>query len=406
MIKKVNGKVEVSFKDKKMILDLSSHEKPITNKQKESYNTYSVLYDNDDDPYYVIYVTDDCNMKCEYCFNQIKKDDLVWNKRPQYSTDDFLKFVDKNSNSKTIGIRFFGGEPLINKDWIYQFVKEMSNKGINVNYDIFTNVTLIDKEFINFAKSNNFLFYVSVNGGQDKYKGIYFKTKILEGIKKIRKEGCRVITRMVWLPNEKEHLIDLVKEIIENDVKVISITLPWGMDFDTNLFREQIEEFAEFYLQKIFMHDYRYVGIDPFVKYIIKWIFDDEYYAVSCAAGKSMICIDTNGNCYPCHCFVNIKEYCIGNIYEKSYPIFEKVSSDNLKPCKDCQYRYFCKARCMADGYFENGTPYCMNEKKCVTEKTIIGISAYILNKLIRNNKEYEAYKKILKMSMGKYSNK
>ena len=98
----------------------------------------------------------------------------------------------------------------------------------------------------------------------------------------------------------QETLVDLIKQTAEKGVKSISITLPWGMEYDDHTFSCQLEDFADFYLQNLADHNFRYIGVAPFINYISKWIGGESYNASFCAAGKSMVSIATDGSCYPC----------------------------------------------------------------------------------------------------------
>lgn len=228
MILQKYDSVYVEFKNEKYYLDLNSMQETVTLRPKGYTQEYFVDDSNDEFPYFVIYVTDLCNMKCSYCFNEMDKSEKNCNKLPLYSAEDFCTFVNRNYFNKEIGIRFFGGEPLLNKQWIYEFVKKLEKEEIKVSYDIFTNATLLDDEFLEFAKKYKIRFYVSINGGLDVYKGRYFKEDIWGNIRKLRKQGFPVITRMVWNPNVQETLTDLIVQAVENGVKTISFTLPWG----------------------------------------------------------------------------------------------------------------------------------------------------------------------------------
>lgn len=408
MVRYYDSQIRVRFRQKDYFLDLSSKEMPVTLNPKEKQSVYPVhIGADDEDPYYIVYVTDICNMQCSYCFNKISKTENLRNEQPAYSYSQLVDYFCRQGYKEKIYIRFFGGEPLLNKKWIYGCVAEIKRRNINATYNIFTNTTLLDEEFLNFAEENEFEFYTSINGGKDSYKGGYFKERICEGIRKLRERQFYVNARMVWIPNEQETLVDLVKEAIGSGLKVVSVVLPLGMKEDEilyELFASQLEEFADFYLGKILEHNYKYVGIDPFVSYISKWILDKEYGDVSCGAGKNVICIATDGKCYPCHCFVNIAEYVSGTVHEGSKPLFTDLAADTIVPCKNCEIRYFCKAKCYADAFYTHEVPYRMNELKCKTEKMFVGASAYILSELIKRKEEYAAFKYILSRGAGKYS--
>lgn len=408
MIQKFDSQVKVCYRNQEYYLDLSSKKEPIKLKPKHEKSTYSVCIGNElEDPYYIVYVTDTCNMQCGYCFNEIDKDKRLCNTIPNYSCSQLANYIEAQGYRKQVGIRFFGGEPLMNKKWIYDCVTEFKNRKIPCEYNVFTNATLIDDVFLNFAKKNNFTFYVSINGGNDEYKGKLFKKKIFQGIQRLKKQDLYVNARMVWVPNKTETLTDLVKDAVTNGVKAISLVLPWGMEYDTKiykLFQEQFDEFVDFYLNQILKHNYKYVGIDPIASYISKWTLDKEYGDVSCGAGKNVSCIGTDGKCYPCHCFVNIADYVSGTVLDGSKPLFLDLAADTIQPCRDCEIRYFCKAKCLADAFYTHKDPYHMNEFKCMTEKVFVGASAYILSELLQRRGEFRAFQYIISNGSKKYT--
>lgn len=118
-----------------------------------------------------------------------------------------------------------------------------------------------------------------------------------------------------------------------------------------------------------------------------------------------MISVATNGKCYPCHCFTDVKEYCEGDIFSKAIPLFEDIDANFVEPCKTCNLKYFCKAKCIADGYFASGSPYVVNMNKCRTEHQIMGASAYILYELQKHEKEFSTFQKLIKRVMKQYDN-
>ena len=64
--------------------------------------------DQDDDPYFVVYTTDVCNMRCSYCFNEIDKQKSNIRSTPSYKPEDFVKLIHSNFPNRKINIRFFG----------------------------------------------------------------------------------------------------------------------------------------------------------------------------------------------------------------------------------------------------------------------------------------------------------
>ena len=91
---------------------------------------------------------------------------------------------------------------------------------------------------------------------------------------------------MVWIPSESETLKDLVVDAFDSGINAVSITLPWGEKRENSLVEDQINELTEFYISQIIKHNFKYIGVAPFVSYISKWILNQNYNAISCCRRK------------------------------------------------------------------------------------------------------------------------
>lgn len=408
MEKCYNSQINVAFKEEKICVDLTNKENPfeeVKNNRERYYYSYS--YDEDENyPYFEIYVTEKCNMKCAYCFNQF--DQTEKETEPLYSINDLISFIKKKSVDNKAGIKFLGGEPLMKKAWIYDFVRELDKESIEIAYNINTNLTLLDEEFIEFAKKHNIWFLVSVNGGDDIYKGGIYKEQIFMNITKLVKAGLTVTGRMVYWPNSSMTLTQLVKECLDTGLKVVSITLPWGRVgtvSEINKIERDLEEFADFYISSILNKDFKYIGVAPFTLYIRHLIFNKPYWKDNCSAGKDIYSIDANGDVYPCHSFSGIEEFKSGSIYSEIVPAFANYNVDTMTPCESCDIRYMCKAKCFGDNYFTNNNILLANEFRCESERRIFACSAYILKKIMEEEGIYSVFRYVIGKGEQKYDN-
>ena len=121
----------------------------------------------------VFNVTNDCNLKCKYCFVE---------QHPQYMTLEIAKmavdYLYKNlQKKKEMGIippkghsriQFFGGEPTLCYDTIIVPVVEYCKEKYpnSFTFGISTNGTLLNKEKIDFFKKNNFNLLLSIDGAK------------------------------------------------------------------------------------------------------------------------------------------------------------------------------------------------------------------------------------------------
>ncbi len=121
-------------------------------------------------------VTDNCNLKCEYCgygkfygnYDKRKRTKLSFSFAKNY-IDFILKYLNSNNNvsyNKPINIGFYGGEPLLNIDLIKKIIVYLKKKNLNNNYFHFgltTNAILL-KKHIDFLVQNDFSILISLDG--------------------------------------------------------------------------------------------------------------------------------------------------------------------------------------------------------------------------------------------------
>lgn len=123
-------------------------------------------------------VTDSCNLKCEYCgygkfyqgYDQ-RTDRYLSFKKARNVLDYLLKLFNSpmnKSHGRTVRIGFYGGEPLLNFNFIRQMVEYIKNlppQCVNFSFGMTTNAVLLDKH-MDFLAENNFSLLISLDGNE------------------------------------------------------------------------------------------------------------------------------------------------------------------------------------------------------------------------------------------------
>ncbi|MDR2773863.1 MAG: radical SAM peptide maturase [Tannerella sp.] len=124
-------------------------------------------------------VTDACNLQCTYCAYRNFYDDF--DKRENQYMDIkkaklLIDFVTEKSNTpanksprKEILVNFYGGEPLLNMDFISEMVsyaKRMENDCVKFRYNMTTNGVLL-KKYLTFFIQYDFDILVSLDGSKE-----------------------------------------------------------------------------------------------------------------------------------------------------------------------------------------------------------------------------------------------
>lgn len=300
---------------------------------------------------YFVYMTNDCNLLCQYCsvLLDCKKNNIPI--EPTYSFDDLKKFIKMESaktNDKEAVIYFFGGEPTLEYNKIYELIETLgtSINDINIKYILHTNGLLLENIPRRIA-NNIYLVMHSLNYEKiPKYNlnKSYFSTMIT-GLKNFRCISLSPVIARLTITEKTSlyteimqigHLYDAVYWQIAN----CDIFNDFDTFFKTYTFEIELlfDYWFNFYKKGIFLN---YV---PFVA-CIKFMFDHDRHDTefSCGYGKSMIYIQTDGNCYACSDNVENGIHKIGDIYNGVQ--FTELSLLNLR-CKNCNYRYICMGRC------------------------------------------------------------
>jgi len=115
-----------------------------------------------------VFLTEDCNHRCTYCF--------VKGKNPQKMSVEIaresLEFLVKASKQeKQVRILFFGGEPLLEFDLIRFFVEygrqRFAQVGKELGFDMTTNGTLMTEEMAKYFRDNGVMYLLSIDGDKE-----------------------------------------------------------------------------------------------------------------------------------------------------------------------------------------------------------------------------------------------
>ena len=124
-------------------------------------------------------ITDACNLKCKYCgygefyYDYDKRDNKNLEVHKAFAILDYLAELwqseNNSSTNKHVYIGFYGGEPLLNTDFIEKIIAYTKQKQIPHRYFTFsmtTNGILLHK-YIDFLAKHNFSLLISLDGDKE-----------------------------------------------------------------------------------------------------------------------------------------------------------------------------------------------------------------------------------------------
>ena len=167
--------------------------------------------------HYTIFTTTDCNARCFYCFELGKKREYM-SVKTALKTAEFIK---KHAFGQEVILKWFGGEPLCNRQVIDVICRYLSENNISYYSTMVSNGYLFDDDFISNAKSLYNLRHVQItlDGTEKKYNSIKsfvntdstspFK-KVLKNIDKLMFAGIRVKIRLNMDNHNYDDLFSLI----------------------------------------------------------------------------------------------------------------------------------------------------------------------------------------------------
>ena len=203
---------------------------------------------------YVIHLTDKCNLNCTYCYENKKNMDISFE-----HIKDLIEYVIGEKHKYAI-IFFYGGEPLLQKDYIKKTIDYIDSKKCTTDfyYGIATNGTLLDDDFIQYMKENKFVNVAYSIDGIKESQDLNRKTVdgsgtfdiVEKNAKKILNNFSDAIAMSVVTKNNLKYLYKNVEYLIELGFKCINLQFDYSQDWqdeDLDEIKKQYIKVAEIY---------------------------------------------------------------------------------------------------------------------------------------------------------------
>lgn len=356
----------------------------------------------------------DCNMRCGYCFASGGS----YNTPRNYMTVEVAKkavdFLIENSGSrKNLEIDFFGGEPLLNlqviKDTVEYAKQKANEKGKVFHFTTTTNCVLLDDETIEYLNKEMSNVVLSIDGKEKTHDDMRHSLIKDKGYKEI----LSAAKKMKEARGDKSYYVrgtftarnlDFAADIFAlNDEGFDQISIePVVLDDSSPLaikeehiesVKKEYQKFANEYLNRRqtnkwfnFFHFMNDLETGPCVNKRM----------TGCGAGTEYLSISPIGGIYPCHQFVGIEEFLLGNVFEgiSRQDIRERFADISIltKPeCAECFAKYNCGGGCIANAYKYAKGIECIYDKGCemTRERFYLSLAVAGIEKLINDAKNY-----------------
>jgi uncharacterized protein len=325
-----------------------------------------------------------CNLACSYCFF-LDKEHLYPNSKfrmPEDVLENYIRQLIETHRSSQVTVAWQGGEPtLMGVDFYRRAIanqEQYRKPGMTFENTMQTNGTLLDDEWCQFFKENDYLIGISIDGPRhlhDAHRvdkgGAPTFDKVMRGLRLLQKHGVEynvlVTVNRLTADHPKEVYRFLRDEVSTEWIQFIPVIERMNQD-GLNLIQEgeqvsprsiRAEQFGRFLIGVFDEWVYNDVGkifVQTFEAALRNWMRMPTsgmcVFEKTCGYG---LALEHNGDLYACDHFVE-PGYRLGNIQDKN--MLEMVGSDEQykfgqakydtlpKYCLECPVLFACNGEC------------------------------------------------------------
>jgi len=348
-----------------------------------------------------LHICHDCNLRCKYCFAGTG---AFGGTRSMMSSEVGKAAIDliikESAHRHNLEVDFFGGEPLMNFEVVKEIVAYAKSKETehnkNFRFTLTTNALGLIDDKIGYINETMHNVVLSIDGRKETNDKMRLKLdnsgsydSILPKIKKLvdAREGKNYYVRGTFtrenldFSNDVLHLADLGFKQISVEPVVANCESGYDLRFeDLPILFNEYEKLAKEYVKRDDSEDsFR------FFHFMID-LNDGPCIAKrtsGCGAGHEYTAVTPEGDLYPCHQFVGIEEFKIGDVFEglKNEETRTKFQTSNIttrEECSKCWAKYYCSGGCVANAWQFNkdiNVPYAVG---CELEKKRVEVALWI----------------------------
>lgn len=336
-----------------------------------------------------LHLTRACNLRCDYCYAPPQADDGMSLNTGRQALQFGIRLT-----AGSCGIVFFGGEPLLHRDLIYQLVRDaraMSRHGEGqFHFKLTTNGLLLDESLLEFAVENDVLIALSCDGTQsahDRHRrlpnGHGSFDLVLPKLRLLLAARPYSSVLVVVNPDTADQLSDSVSFLLREGCRYLIVSLnyaaPWT-EADLAVLEQQYERLGELYIA--WSREDRKFYLSPFEVKLASHILGQQAHCRRCELGLRQLSVDPQGYLYPCVQFTSAgpaSRWCIGHVSSglnqaARAALYEESQADR-EPCRGCLIRDRCQNTCGCLNWQTTGSVSRVSPVLCRSEQAMTAVA-------------------------------
>ncbi len=328
------------------------------------FNAYSKLKSQRMNPVPSITVTPtmECNARCFYCY----EDGVRHGRMKKEYAERIVDFIKTLDASRGVFITWFGGEPLMNQEWMDYFADLLRAEEIKFSAFMISNGSKINENVVKKMKEdwNISSIQITFDGDCDEYvkrknymdqdESVFLQ--MIQRIKMLSDGGISVQIRLNIDKKNVESILSLVKRLQQlfyssEKISYYPAFLTGNADFLTE--REKVDVIKAI------------MAVDENKFHINNYLYKPPKVSACYYNQKNAFSIDVSGNVFICERALGHNEKAVGNLNQNFDFAFKERELSGLRPeCQNCPFLPKCHGGCKAS--------YEGNDIPCYIDKYII----------------------------------
>lgn len=327
-----------------------------------------------EDKCFIVKVTNNCNLKCSYCYHFTNTDSsTTQNTMSDRVLTETIRVLLEH-NERHAHFIWHGGEPLLlGKEFfedILTLQRTYNKKNLGISNNVQTNGVLLSEDWVNFFQSHGFRVGVSLDGNMDLHMahrnmrepGAF--NRILRGVRFLRQTNTQfgilcVVDRSTL--GREEEIFDFFIESGIRDMGFLpaAVTERGILDTDHSVSPEEYQQFLTRFFDVWTAKGIKGISIREFDEFF-RWKVGVPRRACTNTNDCSLyFTVTPEGNIHLCDCFTTDESTKVGTVFEPLESIantnrmqeFVQATSRVPQECETCRYNAMCNGGCKFHRY-------------------------------------------------------
>lgn len=337
---------------------------------------------------FTIIPTHACNLACKYCYQG--HGDVLSDTMNEETVKRAIEFIKKKSlGRKSLGVNFYGGEPLLFPDIIFRILEELKQwadeNGIQFSTTFTSNGTLFTEEIVEKLKDYTHEVQITLSGPKEIHDTIRIDKKgngtyerLMDVINLFKTHGTAFHIRVDVDQDNYDSIKSLLEDLTERGYEGVYIGFcPIGKDVCYTEMERDAKEVDVVSLTRLsrMAHD---MGFRTNPIYIHNFV-------EGCSAlSDNFLAVDPKGHVYKCIAAPNYAEHRFGTLDEngdltnmnyEAYCAWTLRDPLHIKECTECKFAPICGGGCALSAYAKHGdiiSPGCEEKELGEIMRTFI----------------------------------